>query len=264
MLPTLFKLGPFTLYSLWVCVVIALIICSLLIIKKAKYERLDIRFILDHSLSLIIGAAVMGRLVYFLTNWGYFGPLNIITVFKQILFFWQPGYSFWGAMLGFGLIFLWHAKRQEQNPWEWLEISLIPIFIGIMIGNVGQFLEGQAYGHETILPWGVVFENTNVKYTVPIHPTQIYSILLIAAIVLSKKKILSKWPILAEKHNWTLLAISAYSFGRFLIEFMRGDDTFQIGPIRIGHLIALIIFGISFKMLYNKVRQQKPLKNSKK
>jgi phosphatidylglycerol---prolipoprotein diacylglyceryl transferase len=260
MFPTIFKFGPFTVYSLWVCVVIALIISSLLLIKKAKYERLDIRFVLDHSLSLLIGAAFMGRLVYFLTNWGYFGPLDVMTVLKQILYFWQPGYSFWGALIGFTLIFWYHARKKEEDILEWAEISIIPIFIGIMIGNLGQFLDGQAYGSETILPWGVVFENTNVKYTVPIHPTQIYSILVILAIIFTRKKVLAKWPKLGEKHNWALFAISAYSLSRFGMEFLRGDDTFQIGPIRVGHVVTLIIFAISARILYKRTRTTKPKK----
>ncbi len=260
MLPTLFELGPFTIYTLWVCVVIALLIGTLLILKKAKYQRMDIHFLLDHSLSLFIGAALFSRLVFALTNWGYFGPPSFFGTIQQIIFFWQPGYSFWGAMLGFTLVFLIHCHRQEQDPLEWLEVAIKPLFIGIMIGNLGQFLDGQAYGKETILPWGITFESTNVKYTVPIHPTQLYSIIIILTILLTRQKVITKWPKLGEKYNWAIFALSVYAFARFLLEFIRGDDTFQIGPVRIGHLVALILFGIFAHMLYKRTRTIKPNK----
>ncbi len=260
MLPTLLELGPFTLHSLWLCVVIAIILGTLLLLKTAKYQRMEIHFLLDHSLSLLVSAAFFSRLVFALTNWGYFGPPSLGGIFAQIFSFWEIGYSFWGAMLGFSFVFIWHCRRKGQNPMDWLDVAITPLFLGIMIGNFGQFLDGQAYGKETILPWGIVFESTNVKYTVPIHPTQIYSILIIAAILLTKKKLIAKWPVLGEKYNWTIFALSAYSLARFLLEFLRGDDTFQIGPVRIGHIVTLILFIITTHILYKRTRKPNPHK----
>ena len=87
---------------------------------------------------------------------------------------------------------------------------------------------------------------------------------MIGAILFTRKHVLAKWPILGEKHNWTLFAISAYSLARFGMEFLRGDDTFQLGPIRIGQLITLIIFAISARILYKRMRSTKPTKPNKK
>ncbi|MBT5016455.1 hypothetical protein HN748_04560 [Candidatus Peregrinibacteria bacterium] len=260
MFPTLLKLGPFTLHSLWLCVVIAILVSTLLTLKKAKYQRMDVHFLLDHSLSLLISAAFFSRLVFALTNWGYFGPPSVFGTLTQIISFWEIGYSFWGAVLGFLLVFIWHCRRKGESPMDWLETTITPLFIGIMIGNFGQFLDGQAYGKETILPWGIVFESTNVKYTVPIHPTQIYSIIIIAAILLTKKKVINKWPILSEKYNWTIFALSTYALARFLLEFVRGDDTFQIGPVRIGHIVTFLLFAHLSRVLYKRVRKTNPHK----
>ena len=229
----------------------------MLVIKKAKYQRMDISFILDHSLSLLIGALFVSRFIYFLTNWGYFGPLNIWTFLKQMFFFWQPGFSFWGAIIGFSIVFLWHCHRKKENWKEWFEIAFVPFLVGIMFGNFGQFLDGQGYGNETILPWGIVFESTNVKYTVPIHPTQIYSIIIIAAILLTRKKIAQKWPFFESKWNWILLAVAIYSFLRFWLEFLRGDDTLQFGPIRLAQIVSLFIFVHISYLLYNRRKRMK-------
>lgn len=257
MLPILLELGPFTIYSLWLAVILGLMAGTLLFLKRAKYERMDLLFILDHLLSLMIGTILCSRLVFFLINWGFFGPLTFGTLVKQVLFFWQPGYSFWGGVLGFSLVFLLHSRRKKEDPAPWLNVAIVPFFMGIMIGNIGQLLDGQGYGKETILPWGITFESTNVKYTVPVHPTQIYSILLIAAILFSHKKITEKWPQLKEETTWTLFAITVFSFGRFLLEFLRGDDTAQWGPVRLGHIVSLLAFVFFGHLLYRKNTREK-------
>lgn len=258
MLPILFSIGPFTLYSLWVFVIAGMLLGTLLFLKRVKYNRMDLNLLLDHGLSLLFAAFILSRLTFFLINWGYFGTFSFINFFKQLVYFWQPGYSFWGAVLGFGAMLTIHSLRKKENPFDWLEAFLMPLFIGMILGHIGQLLDGQGYGRETIMPWGIIFETTNVKYTVPVHPTQIYAILLILGIVLSRKKIMEKWPVLNGKYLWTLSIISTYSMGRFLIEFFRGDDTLQFGIIRIGHIGWLLIFSISGWILWKKLKNPEP------
>lgn len=256
MAPILFKIGPFALYSLWVALCAAFLIGTLLFLKRAKYQRIDLNFILDHSLSLLLGAVLGSRLIFFLMNWGYYGPLSIMNTLKHIFFFWQPGYSFWGGVLGVVIVFLIHAFRKRENPIPWLDSVTMPFLIGMMITNVGQLLDGQGYGKETILPWGITFESTNVKYTVPVHPTQIYSILLIMAIIGSKKMVLEKWPQLKEEsHWWSILALAEYSFGRFLIEFFRGDDTVELFGVRLGQIVAFFAFVGLATFLYKNLKK---------
>lgn len=257
MFPILFKLGPFTLYSLWLFVSLGFLLGTLLFLKRAKYRRMEVDFLLDHSLSLLLATLVGSRIGFLLTSWGYYGPFHIGTALKQTLIFWQPGYSFWGAVIGFVLMLAIHVKRKGQKLTEWLEVMLVPFFIGTILGNIGQFLDGQAYGRDTILPWGITFTSTNVKYTVPIHPTQLYSILLILAILLSRKKLMQKWEILKDDTEWTLMAIAFYAFARFWLEFLRGDDTLQWGVVRIGHGVSLIVFvGMSI-FLYKRLWPKK-------
>jgi len=103
MYPVLFKIGPFALYSLWAGVLIGFFVATVLFLKRAKYERMDLNFILGHGLSLLIGSFLFSRSCFFFANWGYFGQFSIINFLKQLLFFWQPGYSFWGAIWGYGV-----------------------------------------------------------------------------------------------------------------------------------------------------------------
>lgn len=253
MAPVLFEIGPFTLHSLWVANTIALILGTLLFLKRAKYERLDVLFLLDHGMSLLLSAIAFSRLAFFVSNWGYLSDLDWTLALKQVVRFWQPGYSFWGAFLGFGLMFVLHAYRHKIKILPWLDAALTPILIGLFIGNIGQLLDGQGYGRETILPWGITFQNTNVKYTVPVHPTQIYSMLLVVGILIAKKKVLDQWPHLKNNHLWMMLAIDVYALGRFIIGFYRGDDTLLLWNIRIEQWISVAVFIPLSYLLYKKL-----------
>lgn len=254
MFPTLFEFGPLTLYSLWVAFCIGLILATLLFLKRAKYERLDMLFLLNHMASMIVSAIIFSRLVFFAINWGYWGPFSFKTMLIEMISFWQPGYSFWGAVFGIGVAFSWHAWRKKEPPLPWLTAASTPLLIGIMIGNIGQLLDGQGYGRETILPWGITFESTTVKYTVPIHPTQIYSFLLIALILISRKKLQTRWKILESNETWALFSLTVFALGRFILEWFRGDDTLQWGIVRIGHVASLLAFVVFGTLLYKRLK----------
>lgn len=257
MFASLLEIGPFTLYSLWLAVSVALVLGTLLFLKRAKHERLNLEFLLNHLFGLLVATVLASRTFFFIANWGYWGPIQGSTLFKEILSFWQPGYSFWGAVFGFSALFAWKAYRKKEPLMPWLNTALTPLFVGIMIGNVGQLLDGQGYGRETILPWGIQFESTNVKYTVPVHPTQLYSILLIASLLLGRKAVQKKWPSLTDETNWTLFALTVYSLGRFVIECFRGDDTLEWGIVRIGHITALLGVVIFGTLLYKTISKAK-------
>ena len=258
MYPILFEIGPFTLYSLWLFVSLGFIVGTLLFLKQAKYQRLELTFLLNHTISLFLATILISRLTFFLTNWGYFGPLNIKLILKQMLFIWQPGYSFWGGVLGFGILFSYHVYREKEDIMTWIEASLKPLIIGMILGHTGQFLDGQGYGNETILPWGITITSTTVKYTVPIHPTQLYNILFLLFFLLGQKKLSEKFEILSDHRTWTLFVISTYGLLRFLTEFLRGDDTLiLLKYVRIGHIGWLLAFVPAIILLYKRWRPSK-------
>jgi len=137
---------------------------------------------------------------------------------------------------------------------KWLDRMITPIGIGIIIANIGQFLDGQAYGTPTDLPWGVAYESINVKYTVPVHPVQIYSIIYTTGILHIFKRF-RKHEFFTQDGNKTLVAVTTYSFIRMFIESLRGDDTFEIFGIRLASVICAIMFVISGWILLKRFRQ---------
>lgn len=255
MYPILLETGPFTLHSLWFIITVAFVISSLVFLKSAQRKKLKTDFLLDHGLSILIFTVLGARLIFMILNWSlYFPPLSF-SRFLVFFRFWDHGFSFWGGILGFLLIFLWHCFRAKENFWKWLDVLIAPLFIGIIIGNFGQLLDGQGYGRETILPWGIIFESTNVKYTVPIHPTQIYSMIYCLLIIIFLNKFLKKHPFFGKEGIYSLSGIALYCLIRFFFEFLRGDDSITLGPFRSAQIICLLIFIPVFIFLYRKYQK---------
>ena len=117
---------------------------------------------------------------------------------------------------------------------------------GQAIGRWGNFINVEAYGSVTNLPWRMGIYETG-KY-IEVHPTFLYEsictfIIFTLLIILSKKR--------KYKGQITLIYLILYSFIRMIIEPLR-TDSLMIGNIRISQVLSIIILIISLILLINK------------
>jgi phosphatidylglycerol:prolipoprotein diacylglycerol transferase len=127
----------------------------------------------------------------------------------------------------------------------WADAVSLPVLVAMMIGNFGAFLSGYGYGSPTELPWGITYSIETVKYTVPVHPTQIYAILLIGLLLMGFERARKKQEFLNAPGATALTLAWGYSGIHFLLEFIRGDDTLQLLGIR----LPMILAGLAFLIL---------------
>ena len=83
---------------------------------------------------------------------------------------------------------------------------------------------------------------------IPLHPTQIYDILVVICILIVFKKLkYDKW-----RGTMLLWFLSLYGIGRAATEFFRGDSKHHllVGPLNLSQLICLISAVISIFLLY--------------
>ena len=114
-----------------------------------------------------------------------------------------------------------------------LDVASPGIIIGQIFGRWGNFVNAEAFGGQTSLPWGM-----SIDGAAPVHPTFFYESLwnLIGFIILH----------LCCKHRKFngqifLIYVTWYGFGRFLIEGLRTDSLFIPGTsIRVSQLLAII------------------------
>jgi len=266
MFPEIFQSKYFTLNTLWVFFALAIFAGAYTLIKLTVKNGLKVQFINEHSWGLLISALLGARLFALIQHANtYFYEFSKDT-FLQIFYIWDKGLNAYGAIAAILIYLFYITKKHEQDFYKWLDILIPSLIIGLAIGHLGSFFEGINYGRETGLPWGVNFESPSIKYTVPIHPTQIYAFLYsialgIGLIGLSKTE---KFKDLTKPGLIGLIGVTAYFSLQFLEQFVRGDDTITFFSIRlpqIGYLILAILSGIIIFLRYNKRTKKRKRSN---
>ena len=192
----------------------------------------------DYITYVILGIIIGGRLGYILFyNFDYYLN-NIADVFKV----WQGGMSFHGGLLGLIIVSVLFAKKNNHNPYIYLDIVSLVAPIGIFFGRIANFINSELYGKETVLPWGVKFEKIDNLYR---HPSQLYEaffegLFLLVILIFFQKSVSAKNPGFISG-----IFLIFYSFFRFVIEFFRVPDA-QLGYVflnlSMGQILSLIFF----------------------
>tara|TARA_B100000900_G_scaffold404327_1_gene412578 strand:+ start:278 stop:1054 length:777 start_codon:yes stop_codon:yes gene_type:complete len=202
----------------------------------------------DYITFLILGIIIGGRLGYVIIyNFDYYIN-NVLEIFK----IWQGGMSFHGGLIGVIIASIWFAKRNNQNPYIYLDIVSIVAPIGIFFGRVANFINSELYGTETSLPWGVKFIKID---SLSRHPSQLYEaffegILLFVILIYLRNKISIKIPGFISA-----IFLIIYSTFRFIIEFVRVPDEhlgYIVLNLSMGQIMSLIFLIIGFYLIYVK------------
>ena len=222
--------------------------------KKVFISNLQIKEKFDDYITyIIIGIIVGGRLGYvFFYNFNYYYN-NIFDIFK----IWEGGMSFHGGLIGVIILSIWFAKKNNQNPFDYLDIVSLVAPIGIFLGRIANFINSELYGTETNLPWGVKFIQIDNLYR---HPSQLYEAFFEGIILFIILNIFRVKGIKRPAGFISGLFLIFYSIFRFVIEFFRVPDE-QIGylifDLTMGQIICLIFLLIGIYLVNNKYEIKK-------
>lgn len=187
-----------------------------------------------------VGVVLGGRMGYmFFYNF----PVLLERPF-ELFKIWQGGMSFHGGMLGVVVATLVFARRHKKHWSEVIDFVAPLVPLGLGMGRLGNFINGELWGRVTDLPWAMIFPQGGPWAR---HPSQLYEFLLEGVLLFvivwwysSKRR-----PPLAV----TALFATVYGIFRFLVEFFREPDI-QLGFIAgnwltMGQLLSLgmILFG---------------------
>ena len=260
--PVIFETKYFVIYSLWFFFALGIFATIYFIIRLSLTGGLKLAFLSDIFAKVILFGLFFARIGGIIENYSYYFTTITSDTIYQLIAIWDKNLNIWSGILGMIIyLYLTCKKREDQSFWKWLDIIVPSIIIGLAITHIGTFFEGSSYGQETSLPWGVNFESPIIKYTVPIHPTQIYAFLYSLAIAIplillqKSNHIREKFKELNLTGLFGLIGIFLYSLFYFLVEFVRGDDVLMIFSIRLGQIISflgMISTGVILYLRYNK------------
>jgi len=261
---------PIAWYGLIICIGIILAVTYSML--RAKYtEKISVDTITDLAFFLVIFGIIGARLYYVIfefdnylvTGKGFIG--NLWGTIKNAVAVWEGGLAIYGAIIAGFIVILIFCKIKKLQLMKVLDLAAPAVMIGQLIGRWGNFVNVEAYGSATALPWKMgihvpdpLFENAAemgmwVRETY-VHPTFLYESLwnllgfAVANLIYRKKKF---------NGQIFFFYIGWYGFGRMIIEGLRTDSLY-IGSLRVSQLIGLVTFAIGAFMsvfLYIKARK---------
>ena len=179
-------------------------IIKLTTVNKYNFEQIKKSEFDDLIIYLVIGIILGGRLGYVLFyNLEYYSQ-NLFEIFKL----WQGGMSFHGGLIGVIVSIIFFSKKTETNFFKSADIVSCVAPIGIFLGRIANFINGELYGKISTLPWAIIFPNAE---NVARHPSQIYEAILEGIILF----ILINYLALKKQ----LLFRTGYISGLFLVSY---------------------------------------------
>ena len=196
---------------------------------------------------IILGVLIGGRLGYML----FYDLNDFIT--NPLLFFRidQGGMSSHGGIVGLLFVNFIFAKKSNYNPWSLGDCIVAIGPLGIMLGRLANFINGELWGKITSVPWAVLFPNSPMSYSAltgyygiqPRHPSQLYASFsegFIPLIYLQYRFWFTKYSSGQLIGEFLIL----YSVFRILNELFREPDAALIMGLSRGQFYSLFIFVI--------------------
>lgn len=237
MYPILFNLGPLTVRSYGLFLVLAFIFGTYVVWKEGKRGGYNEEKLLDFSVVLLVSALIGARVYYILLHLGVF----LEEPFKAF-YLWQGGFAFHGALIGAIVGGYFYTKRVKWPFYQLADLVAVAASLSGAIAKIGAFLSGADYGTASSLPWGVHFVGQVGKR----HPVQLYEAFYFLIIFLILKELDKRKQ---RSGGIFYLYLFLIGLGRWVLEFYRGDSTY-IGSIKVAHLVSLVLVVVGLVGLY--------------
>lgn len=239
----------FTIFGIdiqWYAIIItsAMMLGIYLIIKNGEKQGFIGDNLLDLTLIALPLAIVCARAYYVIFNFELYQD-NLIDVFNIR----QGGMAIHGGLLGGFLGGYLVAKYRKMNVLKTMDLISPYLILGQAIGRWGNYINQEAHGGPTDLPWGIMVDGIRV------HPTFLYESIWNIAVFIILIKIGKN-----KKFEGQIagLYLILYSVGRFFIEGLR-TDSLMAGPFRTAQLISILFIALGLGLMYyNKGKGIKP------
>ncbi len=254
--PVIFSIGPLSLrwYGLMYILGFAASYCLVLYQLRNKALGIQKAFMDDLFFYLIIGLVVGARLGYII----FYNLKFYIQNPLEIFILWHGGMSFHGGLLGTFIAGYLIIKKWKMDFFKVADIIIPTCPIGLGLGRIGNFINGELFGKPSNLPWAMIFPNGG---PMPRHPSQLYEAFLEGMCLF-----LILWFYKDRKrHDGDVFALFLILYGIFRIvcELFREPDAhlgYILGIFTMGQILSIFMLSIGIFLKFYLI----PKKNTRK
>lgn len=236
----------FGLQIRWYGILISLgmVLGTLIALRRAKQVGIKQDDIIDLVLIVIPAAIIGARAYYVLFNLSYYQG-----DFMKMINIRQGGMAIHGGVIGGVIAGYIFCRIKKLNFFQMADLTAPSLILGQAIGRWGNYINQEAHGGPTDLPWGIVVDGVKV------HPTFLYESIwnLCVFAFLIKYRNHKKY-----EGQLFLIYLVLYSVGRFFIEGLR-IDSLMIGPLRMAQVISLgtMVVGVIIHLTFMNKKNKK-------
>ena len=240
----------YDIYIYGLLITVGFILAAVYMLRRCKALELTKDNVLDLVIMAVPFGLIGARIYYIIFNASlYFGAGK----WRNIFMLREGGLAVYGGVIGGAIAFYVYSRVKKIPVGKLFDAASFGLFIGQAIGRWGNFVNREAFGTETTLPWRMGL--TLGSQTVYVHPTFLYESLwniigLILLHIFSKKRERKFYG------QFFLLYVAWYGFGRYMIEGLRTDSLFIGGTdIRVSQLLAALSFSVAvIWLIHNRLR----------
>lgn len=207
-------------------------------------EQISAQALDDFLFWATIGIIIGGRLGYVL----FYRPGYYLENPLDIVFIWRGGMSYHGGMLGVMAAVLLYARSQKIPFTVLADIVAAAAPIGLFLGRIANFVNGELFGRPTDVPWAMAFPNGG---PVVRHPSQLYEAGLEGLVLFIVLYALVRLGALRTGGVLTGAFLAGYAVARIIAEMFREPDVgigFLAGGMTMGQILSMpmLLVGIGF------------------
>ena len=203
--------------------------------SRRKYLLVPPQKIDDLITWAFVGLLLGARIFYII----FYNPTFYLSNPLEIFAFWHGGLSFHGGAAGIAVAMYFFSRKLKVPMLNLGDHIAICGAIGIGLGRIGNFINGELWGRVTSVPWAIIFPDAGPD---PRHPSQLYEsffegFLMFFILIFIRKK--------QKSHGTTLFSfLGLYAIFRFFIEFFREPDMqlgFIVFNLSMGQLLCIVM-----------------------
>jgi len=258
--PVIFQIGPFAVRWYAVAYIVGLVFASWYMKRLVSTPRLwggarpsmTVAQVDDFFIWSVLGVVLGGRLGYVL----FYKPLFYLSHPLEIVKMWDGGMSFHGGFLGVVVACILYGRSIGTSLDRMLDLGAASVPVGLGLGRLANFINGELWGRPTELPFGIVFPHDPLQ--VPRHPSQLYEAALEGLLLFVAVRIAThRYGALQYPGRAAGVFALVYGLSRIAVEFFREPDSFLgyfAGAVTMGQILSLPLCVVGIWLLLRSRR----------
>ena len=248
------------IYWYGIILAIGMLAGLLLCMKQAKRFGLTEDNVLDMILWAVPCCILGSRIYYVIFYLDLFRNADGSLDWSRVIAIWDGGLAIYGTVIVGILVALIYTRVKKLKFGAMTDLCVMGLLLGQCIGRWANFINREAFGAETTLPWRMRLWVSQYQ-SIEVHPTFFYESLWNLIGLLLILFVVSRARRFDGENTWFYFLW--YGLGRFWIEGLRTDSlylfdwTFMGEPIRVSQALSLLLAVTAAVMLFYNIRIKK-------